>query len=342
MMKWSIGIGTTNVCNMKCLHCYSRSSKYYYITVEEIAKLVESIQVNSINFGTGENGLNPHFTGILKYLNKRNIKMSLTSNGYTIQKLLKDELACFNDIDVSIDFPTKEKNDRFRGEGAFDMAIGAIKKCKDIGIETSIACCMTNRNYRRIGTMVKLARELGISNLRVNIYKPVHTNEFTTDYEEFWTGIALLLENSEIISCSEPIVNTVIGINKISSRGSPCGKNSFRVKPNREIVPCVYWKKGDIRIADLNQQGELAILKSKEFQKMNIVPNKCKGCEFEDICRGGCTARRYYRDLNSPDRYCYIINQRPTPELTYHFAADTNRKNFVHSGYLCTIIVESL
>ncbi|WP_455950081.1 radical SAM/SPASM domain-containing protein [Eubacterium sp.] len=326
-MKWSVGIGTTNKCNLQCPHCYSRNKDFSELSYSDVENIINKLDVDAINFGTGENILNKDFLKILDLIHERGIKASLTSNGYTVMKLPSNYLEYFNDIDISLEFPTKEKQEKFRGEGAWDLAISAIEKCIDSQIDTSIACCMMNINVKDIIDFDNLLIKYGI-NLRINTYKPVNTSIYCLTYEEYWNGIKNILKRFKIVSCSEPILNAVLGIeNNRYSCG--CGKTSLRINPDGGVYPCVYWNKSEFTIKDLS------LINENTFSKIDVIPNECKGCKYKDLCAGGCEGRRVYRDLHSADEYCPFVRGEKM-EIEYQLGT---KKDLVHSNYLCTLIV---
>lgn len=337
-MKYDIGIGLTNRCNLNCPHCYSREEGFRDLKFEDVKSLVENMNINSINLGTGESILCNDFNDIIQYLHEKNIKMSLTTNGYTVSKISDKKLKYFNDIDFSLDFPIKEKHDEFRDIGFSKLVMEGINRCKNNGVECSIATAMMNCNYMYMNDLVNLAKANGIC-LRVNIYKPVRTDKFKLTYEEFWEGIRLLLENSTIVSCSEPIVNALLK-NKTLDGGSPCGKKSLRIKPDKKIVPCVYLKSSDYDIneyiKDIN--NNISSNKLKEFENtVKEIPKYCmENCDLVEYCKGGCYSRRFYNgNTDAPDEYCFVI-RNDHPKIKFKFG---EKKDLVHSNYLCTIIV---
>jgi radical SAM protein with 4Fe4S-binding SPASM domain len=340
-MQFSIGIGITNKCNYNCSHCYSREDKTYELTFEKVKALCENLEISAINFGTGESGLHKEFFQIIEYVHKKGIKMALTTNGYTVALLDDEHLKMFNDIDFSVDFATNDSHDGFRGLGAAKMVETGVGRCKKLGIECSFACAMMKDNYFMMGNMVNKAREFDV-NLRINIYKPVHTEKHLLTYDEFWKGIKVLFESSKIVSCSEPIVNALIN-NKTLDGGSRCGKKSLRIRPDSGVVPCVYWNKSMANIDELVQNKNK--LFNDEFEKYidsvteetKIVPEECVDCDKLDICQGGCAARRLYNDLDKPDPYCFKLYGRKAPEIKFEWG---DSKDLVHSNYLCTIIVQ--
>lgn len=339
-IKYNVGIGLTNACNLNCPHCYSRisrkslHSKITSICFSDLKLVCEKLKVNSINLGTGESWLHPQFLDIFNYLHAKKIKLSLTTNGFTASKLTDEELTWLNDIDFSLDFPTAKAHNLFRGQDVFEKVIKNIKRCKKLGVETSIVTVLMNSNYKYMGEMVELAKKLDV-NLRVNVYKAVRSKEYKPTYAEFWKGIKFLFKKSQIISCSEPIVNAAIN-NVVSEGGSPCGKNSLRITPDGKIVPCVFWNRSDLKIKDLLKNKAHLLEEGKEAIRIRKVPEECMNCEQLTICKGGCAARRVYNNLNKPDEYCFKIRNNK-PRLDYKFG---ETKDLVHSNYLCTIIVK--
>jgi len=333
MKSYSVGIGITNKCNFNCSHCYSREGKQYNLNYSQIFDLIDKIPIRSINFGTGESILNPDFIPVFELLFDRNIKCSLTSNGYSIMNLTDEILKKFNDIDVSVDYGESWENDLFRSSGSFEVAMYAIRKLVDLGVEVSIASCMTNMNFSEFGRLFEIVKTLGI-NLRVNIYKPVYNKNLTLTYDQFWNGVKYLLSYGELIACSEPIVNTIIKDTRISL-GCNCGKDSFRIRPCGDIVPCVYWGESNLPLQNISAQ---AIENDEQFQRIRKIPEFCHDCEDLAFCEGGCGARRYYNDLLLPDPYCYRYLGREEPKLKWSFAEKS--ADLVHANYLCTFILK--
>ena len=74
---FSLGVGLTSDCNLHCAHCYRDQDHIYNLTLSDIQKTCENLEISSIGFGTGENGLNPEYFKILDYLHLRRIKLTL-------------------------------------------------------------------------------------------------------------------------------------------------------------------------------------------------------------------------------------------------------------------------
>ena len=300
------------------------------LPLAKLKSLLESVIISSLNFGTGESGLHPEWPQIVQLIRERGLKASLTSNGYTVGKMSSDELKVFHDVDISIDMPTAEEHDRWRGKGAWKTAVDALEKCLQADVPVSIVSCMMNNNYKKLDKLADVAGKYGIT-LRTNIYKPVHTREFELTYDQFWHGIGIILNSSILVTCSEPVVNAVLR-RHVPQTG--CGRSSLRIRPDGMVVPCVYWPRAEVHM-DAILRGTPA--PSCGYQR---VPQKCAEvkCEHVDTCRGGCAGRRIYYDINQPDPYCPIIRE---DHIQLNSKEASHAFEFIHSNYLCTIIVKA-
>lgn len=329
-MSWSVGIGTTNACNLNCPHCYSRQQSVSEMDYEQVKGIIDKLDMNAINFGTGENGLNRDFDRIIDLVKDRNIKCSLTSNGYTVSKLTLERLKSFNDIDISLEFPNKEKQSEFRGKDSWNLAIKGIERCVENGVSVSIACCLMNINKDYIPDFINLMTKYGID-LRINLYKPVNTNKYQLTYDEFWQSIRRIFSQMKLVACSEPIIN--IALDRINDNECLCGKKSIRIRPNGVVLPCVYWDKSDITTQNISMLNE------HTFDYIHdIVPVECEKCEYLKYCSGGCAGRRLYSGLTKPDEYCPVIRNEKI-RIPYQISKFVTKESFVHAQYLCTIIL---
>jgi MoaA/NifB/PqqE/SkfB family radical SAM enzyme len=105
-MGLSVGIGLTNDCNLNCAHCYRDTDWISYITLEQVKTICDSLPVESMGMGTGENALHHQFIPIVEYLHERGIKLTIASNGYGLMAMSDEHLQMFHDVEASIDFPT--------------------------------------------------------------------------------------------------------------------------------------------------------------------------------------------------------------------------------------------
>jgi MoaA/NifB/PqqE/SkfB family radical SAM enzyme len=295
-MGYSIGIGLTNDCNLDCAHCYRPTDQIYCLSLDEIHTICESLPVDAMGMGTGENSLHPQFREIVDYVRGQGIKLTMASNGYSLNTLPEEVLSAFHDVEVSIDFPTREGQDRFRGEGNWRDVHAAIERCQGLGIEVTILTTLMSTNYQHMDALVALARSRS-TNLRVNAYQSVKTDHFRLSYEQFWEGYRRLLGSSQLVSCTEPVVRAVLGERPVTS---PCGSHSIRFTPQGHVIPCVYWPVRSLTMKDVPRLGT-EIVDTLQFQAARQVPPAAQDCP----CQGGCASRRALMgDLDQHDPYC--------------------------------------
>lgn len=317
----TLGIGLTSRCNLNCPHCYSRQILQQDLTIKNIKEIIKQFpNLKKVNFGTGESILNENFLPIIDFFAEKKIKMALTTNGLTVNKLLTDQLKYFTDIDVSIDFPNSKQHDQWRGApNLFVQAIESLQSCQKLGINTSIATCLMNINYQCLDDFKPILDQYNVC-LRLNLYKPVNTLKYMLNYRQFWEAIKIISENFELVKNSEPILSI---ITRESGEGSPCG-NSLRIHPDLTITPCVYLDGKKIKYKDF-------------LSHKRIIPKECKNCEFVNSCRGGCLGRRCLTvGAGKPDIYCPIVRGKKIPHIKFK---SNKGKDFIHGGYLCTIIL---
>ena len=329
-MGFSVGIGLTNDCNLACAHCYRDTQSINYLSLDQVKKVCESVPVDAMGMGTGENILNPEFVEIASYLSDRGVKISIASNGHSLMTAPQHILQMFNDVELSIDFPTEAEQDKFRGPGNWALVHKAIERCQSLGIEVSILSTLMLTNFDKMDRMVALARSDGC-NLRVNAYQAVKTDAFRLSYEQFWEGYQRLFSAGLVVSCSEPVVRAVMGLADVQS---PCGRHSIRINPRGQLIPCVYWPAigtNGLVIEDLSRLGD-QVLEEDAFRAARFDPPAASDC----ACQGGCASRRALNhNLDAHDEYC-PWERGDTIDLEWKPAP---AKDLMRSGNVCTTVV---
>jgi radical SAM protein with 4Fe4S-binding SPASM domain len=296
-MAFSVGIGLTNECNLRCPHCYRPDMVIDRLTLQDVKQVCESIPIRSMNLGVGENGLHPEYQAILEYLRGRGITISITSNGLSIQTLPDEAVKRFHSVEFSLDFPTEREHDAFRGQGNWRTVMAALERCTSLGVRVTVTSVMMSINHDRLADLARVASACG-ANLRVNIYQPAKTDRFTLTYAQFWEGFRRLAASTRLVATTEPVLAAVLGLEGFAGPG--CGRSTVRVAPDGRILPCTYWPQSRLTLADLIERGE-AIVEAQEFCEARQVPRACEGCP----CRGGCAGRRaLVGSLEQPDPYC--------------------------------------
>jgi len=308
----ALGLGLTNECNLSCAFCYRDPTRTDRLSLDQVKSVMERLPIRSVNLGTGENGMHPEFKTILAYLDKKAVKLTITSNGHSVAVLADDELRAFHDIEFSLDYPTQEEQDAQRGNGNWELIHRQAERCVRLGVPVTIIAVMMKANYLRLADVARVAKHFDAA-LRVNVYQAVRSDIYALSYEEYWEGFRRLFAETDVIAIGEPLVRAMAGLPPL--RGG-CGVSTVRVTPRATTQPCVYWPGSGEPLSDLISMG-LDILDSAPFEQARTLPEACLPCEFRDSCHGGCAGRRRLQGaLLQPDYYCPIIRgQRPNLEI---------------------------
>ena len=328
---FAVGLGLTNDCNLTCAHCYRDTERIDHLSLSDVRRVADRLPIRAVNLGTGENALHPEFRAILRELRARGIVTTLTSNGHSAAVLDDDELGWLHDLELSLDFPTEAEQDAWRGPGNWRLVLEQTERAQRLGVAVTIVAVMMRTNYDRLVPLARLAIARGAA-FRVNVYQAVKTDAFSLSYDEFWTGFRLLLEAAPLAACTEPIVRAVLAVGE---RAGGCGSTTVRVTPRGEVLPCVYWPKRSLGLADLDLLGP-SIVRSPVFTELDALPDVCRVCPLVDVCHGGCPSRRLLRGgLERPDEFCPFVNDRPVPVLPVHAGS---QREFPKAGSACTTV----
>jgi radical SAM protein with 4Fe4S-binding SPASM domain len=330
-MQFSLGLGLTNECNLSCPHCYRDVSGVQRLSVAQVRAILTRLPVRSANLGTGENGLHPEYLPIVELLQEAGIKVSLTSNGYSVACLSDVLLKGFHEIEFSFDHATPAGQDGFRGPGAWNMAMDSLHRAREAGVEVTVLTVMMTTNYLELPSIARLARTVG-ANFRVNVYQPVQTDRFTLTYDQFWEGFRGVLAEVPLLHTTEPVLRGALGLPAGAPSG--CGRRTVRVTPKGTVIPCVYWPGAGEPLSRLLDAGP-GILEAPTFVACRSAPPACDACPDVSGCGGGCGGRRALAGRrNEPDPYCPFA-RGDRIRLDYELAPP---KELVKVGSACTTV----
>lgn len=301
--QFALGLGLTNECNLSCSFCYRDPSRVDRLSLGQVSAVMERIPVRSVNLGTGENGLHPEFPELLSYLRQQPIKLTMTSNGYSVAAVPDADLLAFKDIEFSLDYPTEGEQDKQRGPGNWALIQDQAARCRRLGVPVTIIAVMMQSNFDRLADVAAVAKTFDAP-LRINVYQSVRTDKFALTYDQYWTGFETLFARTDVIAIGEPLVRAMAGL---PPRRGGCGVGTIRVTPRATIQPCVYWP-GVGAPLDLLLDVGSEVVDSVPFSDARSVPSACEGCEHLAACGGGCAGRRRLMGaLREPDPYCPIV-----------------------------------
>jgi AdoMet-dependent heme synthase len=151
LVAWEI----TRSCNLACAHCRASAVNSKYpdeLTTMECFRVIDEIReiARPILILTGGEPLaRADVCEIGKYAIERGLRVVMGTNGTLITPESASSLKeiPLSRVAISLDFPTAELQDKFRGQaGAFDAAINGLKQAREAGIEIQINSTITKLN----------------------------------------------------------------------------------------------------------------------------------------------------------------------------------------------------
>jgi GeoRSP system radical SAM/SPASM protein len=320
-INWSLSYS----CNFSCSHCYSRGADVKELSTDEIKLITDKIsdaKIPFVNFGGGEPLIIKDLMDITKYAVSKSLKVSMNSNGYTLDKKMAKAIkeAGFASVGISIDGATAKVHDSFRNmDGSFVRAIDALRNLNEAGVKTTMSSVISKINYKDFKALVDIAKENNVSQIFLHNFKCTgkgfqNREEYDLtpkEWRDFYTeALEYKNNNNDIdISFDDPVMASMSDYERDALvKGSTCGKVSLHIRPNGDITPCGFINIviGNILKDDIsdvwNNSEVLYKMRHKEPK------NKCKSCASYEECVGGCTARALALtgDINNPDPHCWI------------------------------------
>lgn len=176
VVVWNVG----RRCNLRCVHCYSRSRDAVYageLTTGRAFALIDDLAafgVPVLLLSGGEPLMRPDLHAVARRARAAGMRVVVSTNGTLITERTAHELReiGLSYVGVSLD-GLRETNDRFRGmAGAFDRALEGIRNCRDAGIKVGLRFTINRRTVGDIPGVFRLLEEEDIP--RVCFYHLVY------------------------------------------------------------------------------------------------------------------------------------------------------------------------
>lgn len=344
MVVWNL----TWRCNLRCKHCYEDAGalrtgqRRPELTLEQKLDAVNQIAdsfIPTLSFSGGEPLMAPDFWEVARAARERGLYLSLNTNG----TLITDDVAArlvdldFAYVGISLDSPTSEFHDEFRGvSGAWQRTVEAIKRLAGTSVSVVLSFTVTRYNYQTLPQVFALAGDLGADKVMVYNFIPTGRGHLSADldltpeqreevlrmmYEYSASGGSVCSTAPQLgrMCCEQghpeyvPLAHTGPGraqnlaILAHIIGGCGIGRAYLALQPDGRITPCVYMPEVEIghitrdRIADVWANNELL----KSLAKHEGLGGHCGVCEYAAVC-GGCRARAYayFGDFKAPDPGC--------------------------------------
>ncbi len=307
-IQWHI----TNVCNLRCKHCYQDDfSKRNDLDWSGLKKVSDNVlftlkewdQTACLHLTGGEPLLKPELFPLLNNLEQQSMieEMGIITNGLLIDRNLTERLSKFSKlkkIKVSLDGADIETNDSIRQKGTFEKVMQNLSMIKqEKRFEIFLMFTVMKKNFKGLPSLFKLCQDLGIDGLIIERFIPLGKgkeimNEVLSR-EEWKEMIGMLLD----IFPTEGRNYSFLPYQAFQIRfngeepelfGAPCvvGVDGLCIMPEGNVFPCRRFPVsiGNLLATPLKQIWEESKLLRKLGAKENLK-GKCGICEMKN-CRG--------------------------------------------------------
>ena len=306
-IQWHI----TNLCNLRCQHCYQEDfSRRYDLDWGGLKKISDNIlgtlnqwnQTATIHLTGGEPLLKQELFSLLKDLDQSPlveelgiITNGLLFNGDVIQRLSK--FSKLKTIKVSLDGPDKETNDSIRQEDTFNRVVENISLIKkESSFEIILMFTVMRRNFRSLSAFFKLSQELRTDGFILERFIPwgrgrermdeVLNKEEWRELGEILSALFLIDERNALLPYQAFQVN--FNGEEPELLGAPCviGRDGLCIMQEGSVFPC---RRFPIPIGNLMNESLKEIWERSSLldllRKKKNLKGQCGKCEIED-CRG--------------------------------------------------------
>jgi len=311
-IQWHI----TNLCNLRCRHCYQE----YFNPNEDIPWLklktiYENILSTSrqwnkkmhITITGGEPLLKKETYLLIDYLDQKEeiSELSLITNGFFLNEEVCqyfDGSDKFKKIKISLDGASEKTNNYIRGEGTFSKVMKAIETLKKFtNFQIILMFTVMKNNLQEIESLFELCKEFKLDGLMIERFIPlgqgVSIEEQILDKNE-WKSLANTLLGLCEVNCPPEeilpyrafqitaLAGSPIKFNSqnLELLGAPCtaGTDGLCIMPNGTVYPC---RRFNLPIGNLLEQPLAEIWQNSEvlnkIREKNNLQGKCKNCPIQ-------------------------------------------------------------
>lgn len=337
IVAWEI----TRSCNLACAHCRAAAHCAPYpgelsldeckAVMDDIASITDPILILT----GGEPLMRPDIWEIIDYAFEKGLHPVIGTNGTLIDRETARKIAAHGipKVSVSLDFPTPQGQDAFRGaDGAFAQTMQGIANLRAQGVNVQVNSTITKANRDLVEDLHALAEDAGASDFHPFLLVPTGRGEDLVDvelspqeYEEVLTWAYQRQKTSpmgfkptdapqyfrilhqraaaEGVKLTGPLAH---------SRGCLGGISFAFISHVGDVQPCGYF---DMQLGNVRTQPFSQIWTESpvfdDLRHYDRLKGKCGACEYKGVC-GGCRARALAAtgDYLAEEPYCAYMPKR--------------------------------
>jgi radical SAM protein with 4Fe4S-binding SPASM domain len=339
IVAWEI----TKRCDLACKHCRASANTEpdpQELSPGEALALVDQLAqagTRLLILSGGDPLLRDDWSDIAARATAAGMRVTMAPNGlHVTAEVASCMRACgIQRAAISLDFPTPELHDGFRGvPGAFDAAIRALRLLREAGIECQVNTTITALNVDHVDGVIDLALALGTAafhpfllvetgrgeELAPQALTPERCEEMMVRLRRREVELRgrLAFKPTDMPQYCRVAAQDGAGrrgpgeagaVLDRMTRGCQAGRAFCFISSRGEVNPCGYLPlpAGNVRVSRLAEIWRAsAVLQA--LRDDDLIQGKCGICEFRRIC-GGCRARAFAHggDWMSPEPLCAYL-----------------------------------
>jgi len=330
-----VSFSVTQECNLKCVHCYSRSVETPHsneLATAEAKRVIREIAdagARLIIFDGGEPLMRKDIYELIVHAKEVGLRPLMGTNATLITKGVAERLveAGIRALAISLDGAEAKSHDKFRGEeGCWEETIQGIENARQAGIPFQIAPTLRHRGWQEWKEVADLAKEMGAMAVEVFDYIPAgrgaENPEFILTTEErrsfIRDYIARQLAEEEMIYRSIGVPQLWVEVERsvpeeevLTRFVRTCCGAGLRyccVLYEGSVYPCMVLQK---KSGDVRQQSFQEIWYESEVFKTlrdrDRLEGKCGRCDWRHLCGGArCKVYEMTGSLTAEDPTCWF------------------------------------
>lgn len=296
----------TASCNHQCIGCgnvFSRQRQQMPATFWE--KVLHRIKdsVKRLRITGGECTLHPDFKEILQAVDQLSIPFVVFTNGNWVdpQRIIQCFTSCehLEGLLVSLHGHDRASHERFVQCDTFDVVIRNIRQAVETGIYVETNTILLKSNIAFIKAIVAQNIALGVKSVAFSRYYGRALPSLELSPDELYSALVQI----ENLRKKEPrvVFNNCVPFCFTSdldlpTKGCTSGFSHCTIDPWGDARPCTH---SPLILGNVLEHDIKDIWNGEPINRWrNLVPEDCIKCAAFDLCRGGCRATAYHRQLS--------------------------------------------
>lgn len=254
---YEVQLQILNACGRHCVYCKCPDVQLPTLTTEQwrgVIRRLAAIGTVRIKFQGGEAVMRPDFRELSGEAKNHGIITAVVSHGATIAAD-PSLLDFIDEVVVSFDSPNRATNDRLRGNGGYNGAVGAVDAARRRGLKVFVVMTITRDNFDDLEAMLQFCEEHGA---KMHAQPVIFGRKY---YEDGVRGLAITTEQLKsaygkmaawsragraVLFAPESYERAFAwpDINELTTKSdgrSDCmaGRYYVHIEPDGDVLPCV-------------------------------------------------------------------------------------------------------